>query len=148
MSIFGVFLVCIFPHSDWLPRDTPYLHIQSTCGKIRTRKTPNTDTFHAVLNKYNLQRKKGNNSLLDTKSWYVIPIDVITIKQNLIIIEKIFQLFMSKSSFSLYFQILKILLWNPVSVRGGLGEKMWLMFGVWLRFSLLVCLPDTSFSLL
>ena len=30
--IFGVFLVRIFPHSDW----------------IRTRKTPNTDTFHAV----------------------------------------------------------------------------------------------------
>ena len=30
--IFGVFLVRIFPHTDW----------------IRTRKTPNTDTFHAV----------------------------------------------------------------------------------------------------
>ena len=25
------------------------LRIQSKCGKIRTRKTPNTDTFHAVL---------------------------------------------------------------------------------------------------
>ena len=25
------------------------LHIQSECGKIRTRKTPITDTFHAVL---------------------------------------------------------------------------------------------------
>ena len=25
------------------------LHIQSECGKIRTRKTPNTDTFNAVL---------------------------------------------------------------------------------------------------
>ena len=24
------------------------LHIHSECGKIRTRKTPNTDTFHAV----------------------------------------------------------------------------------------------------
>ena len=32
VSVFGVFLVCIFPHSDW----------------IRTRKTLNTDTFHAV----------------------------------------------------------------------------------------------------
>ena len=29
VSVFGDFLVCIFPHSDW----------------IRTRKTPNTDTF-------------------------------------------------------------------------------------------------------
>ena len=26
------------------------LRIQSECGKIRTRKTPNTDTFYAVLN--------------------------------------------------------------------------------------------------
>ena len=25
------------------------LRIQSKCGKIRTRITPNTDTFHAVL---------------------------------------------------------------------------------------------------
>ena len=25
--------------------------IQSKCGKIRTRKTPNTDTFHAVTSK-------------------------------------------------------------------------------------------------
>ena len=25
------------------------LRIQSKCGKIRTRKTPNTDTFHAVM---------------------------------------------------------------------------------------------------
>ena len=25
------------------------LHTQSECGKIRTRKTPNTDTYHAVL---------------------------------------------------------------------------------------------------
>ena len=32
VSIFGVFLV----------------RIQSECGKIRTRKTPNTDIFHAV----------------------------------------------------------------------------------------------------
>ena len=32
MSVFGVILVRFFPHSDW----------------IRTRITPNTDTFHAV----------------------------------------------------------------------------------------------------
>ena len=25
------------------------LHIQSECGKIRTKKTPNKDTFHAVM---------------------------------------------------------------------------------------------------
>ena len=25
------------------------VHIQSECGKIRTRKTPNSDTFHAKM---------------------------------------------------------------------------------------------------
>ena len=42
VSVFGVILelFCIFPHLDWL---------QSECGKTRTRITPNTDTFHAVL---------------------------------------------------------------------------------------------------
>ena len=35
VSTFAVFLVRIFPHSDWI-------------RKIRTRRTPNTDTFHAV----------------------------------------------------------------------------------------------------
>ena len=33
LSVFGVFLI----------------RIQSKCGKIQTRKTPNTDTFYAVL---------------------------------------------------------------------------------------------------
>ena len=33
MCVFGVFLV----------------RIQSKCGKIRSRKTPNTDTIHAVI---------------------------------------------------------------------------------------------------
>ena len=35
-----LFLVRIFPHSDWMRRDTKYevsLRIQSECGKIRTR---------------------------------------------------------------------------------------------------------------
>ena len=36
------FLVRIFLHSDWIRRDTSYLsvslHIQSKCGKVRTRK--------------------------------------------------------------------------------------------------------------
>ena len=52
VSVFGVFLVCIFLHLDWIWRDTPYLsvalRIQSECGKIGTRKTPNTYIFHAV----------------------------------------------------------------------------------------------------
>ena len=49
MSVFGVILVRIFQHSDWIRRDSLSLHIQSECGKIVTRITPNTDTFYAVL---------------------------------------------------------------------------------------------------
>ena len=30
------------------------LHIQSECGKIRTRITPNMDTFHAVSNTHKM----------------------------------------------------------------------------------------------
>ena len=56
VSVFGVFLVRVFPHSDWMRRVSLHtqcessvsLHIQSEYGKIRTRKTPNTDTFHAL----------------------------------------------------------------------------------------------------
>ena len=48
-----VFLVRFFPHSDWIRRDTEYLYrvflrIQFKCGKRRTRKPSNTDTFHAL----------------------------------------------------------------------------------------------------
>ena len=49
MSVFGVILVCIFPHSDWIRGATPWsLRIQSECRKMWTRFTPNSDTFYAV----------------------------------------------------------------------------------------------------
>ena len=44
VSGFGGFLVCIFPPSEF----PVSLRIQAECGKIRARKTPNTDAFHAV----------------------------------------------------------------------------------------------------
>ena len=43
MSVFGVFLVSISRHFR------VNLRIQSECGKIRTEKTPNTDTFYALI---------------------------------------------------------------------------------------------------
>ena len=44
------FLVCIFPHSDWIRRDTPYLSVFCpNTGKYGPEKTPYLDTFHAVL---------------------------------------------------------------------------------------------------
>ena len=39
------------------------LHIQSKCGKIRTRITPNTDTFHAVNLSF-----KGISTILKTSN--------------------------------------------------------------------------------
>ena len=43
------FLVRIFPHSDWIRRDTSYLSVFSpNAVKYRPEKTPYSDTFHAV----------------------------------------------------------------------------------------------------
>ena len=45
MSVFRVFLVRIFPHVEY---KEVYFLIQSKCGKVRTSKTFNADTFYAV----------------------------------------------------------------------------------------------------
>ena len=49
MSVFGVFLVRIFRYFS------VSLRILSESGKIRTRKTPNTDTFHKVICSYKVR---------------------------------------------------------------------------------------------
>ena len=51
MPVFGVSLFRAFPHSDWIRIEilrSVSLLIQRECGKIRTRKSPNTDIFDAV----------------------------------------------------------------------------------------------------
>ena len=63
VSVFGVFLVRIFQHSDCIRRDTPErysvsLRIQFKYGKIRIRKTPNADDFHVVYFCNILRNKK------------------------------------------------------------------------------------------
>ena len=45
VSVFGVFLVLIFPHSD-------------RSGKMRTGKNPTTNSFHVVIVAYNLLYQK------------------------------------------------------------------------------------------
>ena len=43
------FLVCIFPHSDWMRRDTEYLSVFSpNTEKYGPGKTPYVDIFHVV----------------------------------------------------------------------------------------------------
>ena len=49
MSVFGVFSGLYFPACGMNKEIYKVnLRIQSECGKMHTRKTPNTDTFHAV----------------------------------------------------------------------------------------------------
>ena len=49
VSVFAVFLVRIFPHSDWIRRDTSYLSVFSpNAGKYGPEITPYLDTFHTV----------------------------------------------------------------------------------------------------
>ena len=48
VSVFGVILVRIFPHSDWIRRYSVSLLIQSRCERIRNKITPNTNTFYTV----------------------------------------------------------------------------------------------------
>ena len=49
VSVFGVILVRIFPHSDWLfSPNTFRLSVQSELGKMWTRMTPNTGSFYTV----------------------------------------------------------------------------------------------------
>ena len=46
VSLFGIFLVRIFPHSEWIQRDTGYL---SVFGPNAEKYGPkNRDTFHEV----------------------------------------------------------------------------------------------------
>ena len=51
VSLFGVFQVRIFSHTDWIRRDNPYLSVfglNMERFELWTWKTPNTDTFHTV----------------------------------------------------------------------------------------------------
>ena len=56
MSVFGVILERIFPHSDW----------------IRTRITPNTYTFYAVSDAKILKQKRRNSTKVIHKVWIVL----------------------------------------------------------------------------
>ena len=49
VSKYGVFLVRIFPHSDWIGRDTKHLSVFSpNAGKYGPEKTSYLDIFHTV----------------------------------------------------------------------------------------------------
>ena len=63
----GVFLVCIFPYSYWIRRNTPYLSVFSpNAGKYGPEKTPSLDTFHAVTTKRFAERRDVFRNLIHT----------------------------------------------------------------------------------
>ena len=66
VPVFGVFLVRIFPHSDWIRRDTVSLRIQSDCGKIRTR------IPYSVRMWENMDQKKLRIRTLFTQKGYIV----------------------------------------------------------------------------
>ena len=74
----GVILVRIFPHSDWIRKDTLYLYVfPSKCGNIQKRITPTMDTFHAVLRhgkskilKFGTQIQQCFTDILQTFKYY------------------------------------------------------------------------------
>ena len=54
-----LFVVRIFPHLDWIRRDTLYLSVFSpNAGKYGEEKTPYLDTFHAVLGSMSYLQKQ------------------------------------------------------------------------------------------
>ena len=58
------FLVRIFPYSDWIRRDTPYLcALSPNAGKYGPEKSPYLDTFHTVLICPLHAKLKRNNQL-------------------------------------------------------------------------------------
>ena len=61
-------LVGIFPHSDWIRRDTPYLSVFSpNVGKYGPQLIPYLGTFHAVLHISTMENFYGDYLLHVTK---------------------------------------------------------------------------------
>ena len=73
MPVFGVFLIRIFPAFGLNTESYRVsLHIQFECGKIRTRKTPETDTFQAVKETLKADRNQDLNSLCKTAAFNIL----------------------------------------------------------------------------
>ena len=71
MSKYGVFLIRILPHSDWIHRDTKYLSVFSpNAGKYAPEKTPYLDNFHAVI-------FKANNKSSETMCKAMLKVDIL-----------------------------------------------------------------------
>ena len=69
MSVFGVILVLIFPHSHWLRGDTPYLFVSiPNAGKCGPEISTNTDTF-TQWEFFKMEYEKNLSSKYQNSSW-------------------------------------------------------------------------------
>ena len=75
MPVFGVILVRTLPYLDWIRRNMGHLRIPSEYGKIRTRITPNTDTFTQCYPNLN---SSSSNQVLDIYS-QKIPVPLLNV---------------------------------------------------------------------
>ena len=91
VPVFEVFLVPFFQHLD---------HIFPECGKIRTRKTPNTDIFHAVSYSDNPNIPSSHLDLLTTKFDYIVLLVKINVEKELYIIVNHWGICHSKNPFN------------------------------------------------
>ena len=70
------FLVRVFPHSNWIRRDTPYLSVfNSNAEKHRPEKTPHFDTFHAVSVFFKVADLKSMGNGWEFYNIYVLSIE-------------------------------------------------------------------------
>ena len=100
VSKYGVFLVRICPHSDWIRRDIPYLSIQSESGKIRTRKTSvfghfsrsERNVLHVIPVCIIVPCKRRNSGLSKINNQFCSNYNIITINCNIIIIQIILRI--------------------------------------------------------
>ena len=87
-------LVRIFPHLDWIRRDTEYLSVFSpNAGKYRPAKTPYLDNFHAVLTLSTYVFLKMNRlgiHFFYRKKWSFLAKDISTNYNTYLFLEEVF----------------------------------------------------------
>ena len=72
MSVFGVIMVCISLHSDWIRRDAEYLSVFSpNAGKCGPEKPPYLDTFHAVFISLLIIWSDKLNKIFYVSNWFL-----------------------------------------------------------------------------
>ena len=149
MSVIRVIMVRIFPHLDWIRRDTEYLSVFSpNARKYRPETTPYLDNFHAVITTRqwmihtvfknsegvvttcNFIKKEALAQVLSWEFWEIF--------KNIFFIEHFpatalgnWMILVKKATSSLavsFDQAITITLFNCISYMYSLGKQFWIYF--------------------